>query len=74
MREDMKAPVREAIHLHKSIKPIPGSAEDDQKEINKKKSTRLTKFVCAQFRQSRTSLDRCNELDFYLLSHTLKLS
>jgi hypothetical protein len=35
MKEDMKAPVREAICLHKLIKPIPGSAEDDQREINK---------------------------------------
>jgi hypothetical protein len=34
MKEDLKVPVREAIHLHKLIKPIPGSVEDDQKEIN----------------------------------------
>jgi hypothetical protein len=34
MKEDMKAPVREAIRLHKLIKLILGSAEDDQREIN----------------------------------------
>lgn len=33
MKEDMKAPVREAVCLHKMIKPIPGSADDDQREI-----------------------------------------
>jgi archaellum component FlaC len=34
MKEDMKVLVREAIRLYKSIKPIPGSVEDDQKEID----------------------------------------
>jgi hypothetical protein len=29
MKADMKTPVREAILLHKLMKPIPGSAEDD---------------------------------------------
>lgn len=35
MKEDMKAPVREAIWLHKLIKPLPGSANDDRKKIDK---------------------------------------
>lgn len=34
MKEDMKAPVRETVRLHKLIKPIPGSADDDQREID----------------------------------------
>lgn len=34
MKEDMKAPVREAIRRHKSIKPIPGLADDDRKELS----------------------------------------
>jgi hypothetical protein len=33
MKEDMKAPVREAVCLHKMIKPILGLADDDQREI-----------------------------------------
>jgi hypothetical protein len=34
MKANMKTPVLEAIHLHKLIKPIPGSAEDDQRETD----------------------------------------
>jgi hypothetical protein len=34
MKVDMKTPIREAICLHKLIKPILGSAEDDQREID----------------------------------------
>ncbi|PUZ67176.1 hypothetical protein GQ55_3G412000 [Panicum hallii var. hallii] len=34
MKVDMKTPIREAIRLHKLIKPILGSAEDDQREID----------------------------------------
>jgi hypothetical protein len=29
MKADMKTPIREAIRLHKLIKPIAGSAKDD---------------------------------------------
>jgi hypothetical protein len=41
MNPDMKTPIREAICLHKLIKPIPGSAEDDQREIDKVDQIRL---------------------------------
>jgi hypothetical protein len=41
MKADMKTPIREAIHLHKLIKPIPGFAEDDQREIDEVDQIRL---------------------------------
>lgn len=41
MKEDMKAPVREAIRLNKSIKPIPGLADDDLKDISEVDQIRL---------------------------------
>ncbi|RLN35806.1 aminotransferase-like protein [Panicum miliaceum] len=34
MKTDMKAPIREAICLHKLIKPIPRPADDDKQKIN----------------------------------------
>jgi hypothetical protein len=37
----VKTPVREAIHLHKLTKPIPGSAEDDQREIDEVDQIRM---------------------------------
>ncbi|RLM73316.1 hypothetical protein C2845_PM15G01580 [Panicum miliaceum] len=41
MKADMKTPVREAVHLHKVIKPIPGTADEDQQKINKIDQIRL---------------------------------
>jgi chromosome segregation ATPase len=41
MKTDMKTPIREAIRLHKLIKPTPGSAEDDQREIDELDQIRL---------------------------------
>ncbi|RLN27977.1 hypothetical protein C2845_PM05G20280 [Panicum miliaceum] len=34
MKENMKTPVREAVRLHKLIKPISGTADQDQQKIN----------------------------------------
>jgi hypothetical protein len=41
MKEDMKAPIHEIVRLHKLIKPIPRSAEDDEREIDEVDQIRL---------------------------------
>ncbi|RLM74974.1 hypothetical protein C2845_PM15G05920, partial [Panicum miliaceum] len=41
MKADMKTPVREAVRLHKLIKPILGSVDEDQQKINEVDQIRL---------------------------------
>lgn len=56
MKEELKAPVNEAIHFHKQVKTIQGMSDEDKKN----KSTPLIRFACERYRLFRTIWARCN--------------
>ncbi|RLN33698.1 hypothetical protein C2845_PM03G18750 [Panicum miliaceum] len=48
MKANMKTSVREAVRLQKQIKPIPGSADEDQQKIDEVNQIRLDAIVAIE--------------------------
>lgn len=48
MKEELKGPVNEAIHLHKQVKTIEGTADEDQRQIDAIDQIRLRAIQAIQ--------------------------